>query len=81
MQHFLSVGHTNNLEIQLGHTNNLVIPFMQRTKISHCKTKYVHLSSSIILRAHARSYVDITDVALQFLKQIDINIHISITSL
>ena len=39
MQHFLSVGHVTNLEIQLGHTKNIVFHLRNEPKNS-CDVKY-----------------------------------------
>ena len=46
-----------------------------------CKTKYVRLPSSMILHAHAPSYVDITvyspDVAVSKTNPYTVNVHIT----
>ena len=49
VQHFLSVGHVTNLEIQLGHTKNIVFHLCNELKISHNAKYYLcHILAGLL---------------------------------
>ena len=50
MQHFSSVGHVTNLEIQLGHTKNIVFHLRNELKISDNVKYYVCKISAGLLK-------------------------------